>query len=99
MLQGKLSLFYRVNEGAIAGTIIEPLSAAFVAVQYPHRKTKDLYIPPIDGKQKTWHCCQEGCPNPDFETSQLLEHLETHAGRLIKKAGTICIWLKKVQRK
>jgi len=71
---------------------------AFIAVKYPHRKTEDLYIPPIKTKDKeikTWHCCQESCPNPDFEggIDALLQHLLIHKGQLLKP------WNKKQQLK
>lgn len=92
----KISTIYRIEDGILAGTEIEPIMA-FVAVKYPHRKTKDCYIPPMkaNGKEtKTWHCCQE-CQNPDFEgnLNALVEHLMLHKGRLLK------MWNRKQQLK
>lgn len=87
----KISTYYKIEDGVLAGTILEPIFA-FVAVQYPHRKTKDLYVPPMRDDEKhithSWHCCQENCPEPDFHGGipELVEHLILHAGRLIKKA-------------
>lgn len=81
MTQPKLQLFYRVKGGLLDGTIIEPIMA-FWSVKYPHRKTKDLYVPPLEDGKK-WHCCQD-CSEPDFETKDFLNHLEKHAGRLLK---------------
>lgn len=80
----KLRIQYIAQGGLLDGTVLEPMMA-FVGVLYPHRKTKDLYVPPIEGKCKTWHCCQDNCPNPDFEVSDLISHLESHAGRLLRK--------------
>lgn len=71
-----------IEDGELRGTVLEPIMA-FVGVLYPHRKTKDLYIPPIKDKNEKWHCCQE-CSSPDFETEKLMEHLKLHAGRLLK---------------
>ena len=85
--QARLKTFWRVEGGILNGTEIEQIME-FFAVKYPHRKTKDLYVPPMevgDKKTTTFHCCQEKCPNPDFETKDLLKHLEIHAGRLLKK--------------
>jgi hypothetical protein len=84
----RVRTIYRLEEGILAGTEIEPIFA-FIGVKYPHRKTKDLYVPPIktDEKEiKTWHCCQDNCPNPDFEggLDALIEHLMLHKGRLLK---------------
>lgn len=78
-----LQMQYIARGGVLDGTILEPVMA-FVSVRYPHRKTKDLYIPPIEGKSEKWHCCQENCPNPDFDVTDLISHLESHAGRLLK---------------
>jgi hypothetical protein len=85
----KLSTIYRINDGVLAGTEIEPIMG-FISVKYPHRKTKDLYIPPMEAngkKVETFHCCQENCKQPDFgETiDDLVKHLELHMGRLVKK--------------
>jgi len=93
----KVSTIYRVEEGILAGTELQPFMAMLL-VKYPHRKTKDCYIPPIKTKDKeikTWHCCQENCPNPDFEGGfdALLEHLMLHKGKLLKP------WSKKQQLK
>lgn len=84
----KLRTIYRIEEGILAGTEIEPIFA-FLGVLYPHRKTKDLYVPPMKTAEKeikTWHCCQEPCPNPDFEggLDALVEHLMLHKGRLLR---------------
>jgi len=97
MTESKLRMQYIVEGGILDGTIIEPIMA-FVAVKYPHRKTKDLYVPPIksgDKEIKTWYCCQRGCTNPDFEggMSELIEHLMFHKGKLLKP------WSKKQQIK
>ena len=82
----KIVQLYRIEDGFLAGTEIEPIMG-FVAVKYPHRKTKDLYVPPMkigDKETKTFHCCQENCEQPDFEGTidALGKHLEIHAGRL-----------------
>ena len=88
----KIQLIYRIEEGILARTEIEPIMS-FFAVKYPHRKTKDLYLPPLKiGKKKSkkWHCCQRGCPTPDFEGTieALIEHLMIHKGKLdIKPKG------------
>jgi len=84
----KIRMQYIVEGGVLNGTIIEPIMA-FISVKYPHRKTKDLYVPPMktdDKEIKTWHCCQDSCPHPDFEgdIKVLLEHLMLHKGRLLK---------------
>ena len=70
----------------LAGTEIEPI-LAFLSVRYPHRKTRDLYVPPANKESRVWHCCQENCPQPEFEggVAALLKHLEVHAGKLIKR--------------
>jgi hypothetical protein len=49
-------------------------------------KTKDKEV-------KTWHCCQDNCPKPDFEgrIDALAEHLMIHKGRLLRP------WTKKHQ--
>jgi len=79
---------YRIEGGILNGTELEPFLFA-VLVRYPHRKSPDCYIPPTEAngkKVETWHCCQENCPNPDFEggIDILLEHLMIHKGRLLK---------------
>lgn len=84
----KLRTVYRIEGGILDGTEIEPL-LMLVSVRYPHRKTKDLYVPPIKTEEKevkTWHCCQDNCPNPNFEGSldALVEHLVLHKGGLLK---------------
>lgn len=83
----KVRQVFRIEGGILNGTEIEPI-LAFISVKYPHRKTKDLYIPPFeaDGKKgKTWHCCQE-CETPEFEggMKELMAHLLLHKGRLLK---------------
>jgi len=88
---------YRIEGGILNGTEIEPIMG-FLAVKYPHRKSKDLYVPPLktaDKEIKTWHCCQDNCPNPDFEGNidALIDHLLTHNGRLLKP------WKKQLQLK
>lgn len=90
-MESKLRMLYRVEDGILNGTEIEPFLFT-VLVRYPHRKTPDCYIPPMKtkGKEiKTWHCCQENCPSPDFKggLDALLEHLMLHKGRLIKPWG------------
>ncbi len=79
----KLRTIYRIEDGILAGTEIEPIMGT-VCVKYPHRKTPDLYVPPMK-ETKTWHCCQE-CAHPDFEggINALLDHLLLHKGRLLK---------------
>jgi len=84
----KLRTIYRIEEGILKGTEIEPFMA-FLLVRYPHRKTPDLYVPPIKTAKKeikTWHCCQDNCGSPDFEggLEALVEHLMLHKGRLLK---------------
>ncbi len=91
----KIRTIYRIEGGILNGTEIEPIMA-FLAVKYPHRKSNDLYVPPMkvdDKETTTWHCCQENCPNPDFEGGMdaLLEHLLLHKGRLLRP------WSKKQQ--
>lgn len=93
----KLRQIYRVEGGILDGTEIEPFMMT-ILVRYPHRKSPDLYIPPIktDTKEiKTWHCCQDNCKQPDFEgdITKLIEHLDLHKGRLVKH------WNKKHQLK
>ena len=93
----KIQTIYRIEGGILDGTELEPIMA-FLSVKYPHRKSKDLYIPPIKIKDKevnTWHCCQENCPNPEFEgdMNNFIEHLLLHKGRLVKP------WNKKQQLK
>jgi len=89
----KIIQLYRIEDGVLAGTEIGVVMG-FLCVKYPHRKSKDMYIPPMKSKDKevkTFHCCQENCSHPDFEGSMgaLLEHLELHAGRLFKKLKPI----------
>ena len=87
----KIRSYYEIEDGLLKGTILEPIMA-FIAVKYPHRKTKDLYIPPIEDDNKkvthSWHCCQDNCEEPNFYggLDALLKHIELHAGRLIKRA-------------
>lgn len=93
-MEAKLRVYYEVTHGPLAGTVMEPIGA-FIAVKYPHRKTKDLYVPPISDERKgvtsSWHCCQANCPEPDFHGAikELLIHLELHAGRLLKKRKAV----------
>lgn len=87
-IEEKIRTIYRVEGGILNGTEIEPFMFT-VLVKYPHRKTPDCYIPPIEAKGKklkTWHCCQDNCPNPDFEggVEALLKHIMLHKGRLLK---------------
>jgi len=87
-VEGRISTVYRIEGGILDGVEIEPIFA-FIGVKYPHRKTKDLYVPPIktaEKEVKTWHCCQDNCPTPDFEgkIDALVEHLMLHKGRLLK---------------
>lgn len=89
----RVSQFYRIEDGVLAGTEIESI-IGFLAVKYPHRKTKDLYVPPMktkDKEVKTFHCCHENCPEPDFDGTReaLLQHIELHAGKLFKKLKPI----------
>ena len=91
----KITRLYRIEEGILAGTEIEPIMG-LVCVKYPHRKSKDLYVPPMkigEKEVKTWHCCQAVCSAPDFEggIDALIEHLILHKGRLLKP------WSKKLQ--
>jgi len=84
----KMRTIYRIEGGILNGTEIEPFMFT-ILVRYPHRKTPDVYIPPIETKNKkinTWHCCQDNCPSPDFEgkLDALIEHLMSHKGRLIR---------------
>jgi len=97
MIESRIRTIYRLEGGVLDGTEIEPVQA-FLTVKYPHRKTKDLYVPPMkanNGEVKTWHCCQDNCPNPDFEggLDALIDHLLLHKGRLLKS------WSKKQQLK
>ncbi len=92
----ELRTIYRIEDGILAGTEIEPV-LGLVCVKYPHRKTPDLYVPPMkagDKETKTWHCCQD-CAQPDFEggIEALVDHLMLHKGRLVKP------WSKKAQLK
>ena len=83
----KLTMLYRIEGGELDGTEIIPILGMY-GVKYPHRKTKDLYVPPMEGngkKVETFHCCQDNCEKPDFMPKELIEHLKLHAGRLIKK--------------
>lgn len=87
-MENKIRLIYRIEGGILNGTEIEPIMS-MIAVKYPHRKTKDLYIPPLkmrNKEYKNWHCCQDNCPNPDFKggIDKLIEHLMLHKGRLLK---------------
>lgn len=99
-MEYKLRQIYRIDGGILDGTEIEPFMFT-VLVRYPHRKTTDCYIPPTGDKEihgkvvNTWHCCQDNCPNPDFEgkIDALIEHLMLHKGRLLKK------WSKRQQLK
>lgn len=96
-MESKLRNLYRIEGGVLNGTEIEPIMA-FIAVKYPHRKSKDLYVPPMKSGNKeikTWHCCQENCPTPEFEggLDALMEHLMLHKGRLLKP------WSKRQQLK
>lgn len=84
----KIRTIYRIDGGILNGTEIEPFLFT-VLVRYPHRKTPDCYIPPMEAKGKkikTWHCCQDSCPEPDFEggVDELIVHLMIHKGRLLK---------------
>ena len=84
----KIQTIYRISEGILKGTEIEPF-LGLVLVKYPHRKTPDAYVPPMksqDKEIKTWHCCQAQCEKPDFEGNLdvLMEHLVLHKGRLVK---------------
>ncbi len=85
-----INQYYEIEDGPLAGTILEPIFA-FLAVKYPHRKTKDLYVPPMPDDKlmitHPWHCNQENCPEPNFHGNLevLVEHLKLHAGRLLKK--------------
>lgn len=93
----RIHTIYRIEGGILDGTEIEPIMA-FIAVKYPHRKSKDLYVPSIKTKDKeikTWHCCQDNCPHPDFEggLDALIDHLMLHKGRLLRP------WNKKQQLK
>jgi len=84
----KVRTIYRIEGGILNGTELEPFLFT-ILVRYPHRKTPDCYIPPMktNGKEvKTWHCCQENCPTPEFEGTldALIEHLIVHKGRLLR---------------
>ena len=84
----KVRTIYRIEGGILNGTEIEPFLFT-ILVRYPHRKTPDVYIPPMNanGKNvKTWECCQANCPNPTFEGKMdaLVEHLMLHKGRLLR---------------
>lgn len=87
----KIRQYYQIEDGPLAGTILESIGA-FLTVQYPQRKTKDLYVPPMTNDEKkltyAWRCCQD-CPEPDFfgGLQELVEHLKLHAGRLLKRKG------------
>lgn len=89
----KIIQLYRIEDGTLAGTEIEVIMG-FLAVKYPHRKAKDLYVPPLKSKDKevkTYHCCQSNCKQPDFDGNKeaFLKHLELHAGRLFKKLNPV----------
>ncbi len=91
----RVSTIYLIEDGVLRGTELSPIMA-FLSVKYPHRKTKDLYVPPSkigDKEIKIWHCCQKGCLKPDFEggLDALIKHLMLHKGRLLKP------WNKKQQ--
>lgn len=93
----RLRTIYRVEGGILNDTEIEPV-LGLVAVKYPHRKTKDLYVPPMKSgskEVKTWHCCQDNCPDPNFEggIDKLIDHLMLHKGKLLKP------WKKRLQLK
>ncbi len=95
--QQHIRIIYRIDGGILNCTEIEPILGV-IGVKYPHRKSKDVYTPPMkaNGKEiKTWHCCQEPCKQPDFEggLEALMEHLTLHKGRLLKP------WSKKQQLK
>lgn len=85
----KIAQLYRIEDGNLAGTEIE-IVMGLLTVKYPHRKTKDAYVPPMKSEDKevnTFHCCQADCKQPDFDggTETLLAHIELHAGRLFKR--------------
>jgi len=86
----RLRTIYRIEGTILNGTEIEPI-LGLVAVKYPHRKSKDLYVPPmkIKNKAEAWHCCQDNCPQPDFEggIDALVNHLMLHKGRLLRPWG------------
>lgn len=89
----RITQIFRVEDGPLAGTEMEPV-LGFLAIKYPHRKTKDLYVPPMktkDKEVKTFHCCQENCQQPDFEGTReaLIQHLELHAGKLFRKGRPV----------
>ncbi len=95
--ESKIRTVYRIEGGLLNGTEIEAIMA-FLSVRYPHRKTRDLYIPPMrvgDKETKTWYCCQKQCPTPDFEggIEALVAHLMLHKGKLVKP------WNKRLQLK
>ena len=89
-MEGEIRAYYEIVGGPLTGTVLEPIFA-FIAVKYPHRKTKDLYVPPIKDTNKClshpWHCCQETCSERDFHggLEELIKHLALHAGRLLKR--------------
>ncbi len=96
-MENRIRTVYRIEGGILNSTEIEPVMG-FVSVRYPHRKSKDLYVPPIKTENteiKTWHCCQDNCEKPDFPggLDALVEHLMIHKGKLIKP------WNKKLQLK
>ncbi len=89
----KIAQITRIEDGILAGTEIE-FVMGFLAVKYPHRKSKDLYVPPMKCdafESKTFCCCREGCQQPDIEGTMdaLVKHLELHAGRLFKKLNPV----------
>lgn len=91
-----LQNLYRIEGGILNGTELQPFGAMLL-VKYPHRKSKDVYIPPMSNpeneEQKTWHCCNPGCATPSFsgDFRTLMDHLLLHKGRLLKP------WSRKAQ--
>ena len=97
MNECKIKTVYRIEDGILNGTEIESIMG-FLLVKYPHRKSQDLYVPPMKTKDKEikpWHCCRDNCPSPDFEggLDNLVDHLMLHKGKLLKP------WNKKQQLK
>ena len=80
----KLIMLYRIEGGELDGTEIIPILGMY-RVKYPNRKAWDLYVPPLEGKSKMFHCCRTNCKHPDFIPTKMIEHLKLHAGKLIKK--------------
>ncbi len=95
MSKPTITMRYYIEDGPLAGTYFGPVVLGWTwRVQYPHRKSPDLYVVIPDepkGRAKpkppSVHCCQEGCPGPDFawEGMAWLNHIEKHAGRLLSK--------------